>query len=545
MFGLNDRRIRLIRDVDRWSVGTLAITAFIALPILYIGVKLFSGPGETWGHLVRNLLLEYVGNTFFLVAVCGLLTLVVGVGSAWLVSRFEFPFRRQAEWLLILPLTIPTYIMGYTYAGIFDYGGSFELILRYFGLEFIRFDIMNRFGLSFILSISLFPYVYVSARSFFLNQAGNILEASKMLGVGEFKSFFRLILPLARPAIIAGLILVLMEVLNDYGAAKYFGVNTFVTGIFRAWFALEEPETAIYLSALLIVIVLALIMWERWQRKNIQIASLKHSTLAPRRVLGKPIQWLIFLTLLVPICLGFLIPLAQLIYWATLTAGKVFNSDFLFVSFQSLGIALLTALVTVLFATVLIYFSKWNTLISIRNFSKIGVLGYAMPGAVIAIGVMIPTLGLDKWMIGVMDRYFGVSMGFLIHGSLVALIYAYVVRFLAVAYHPIESTGQKISRSIPDSSRMLGVGKLYTLWRVELPLIKAGVLSSFILVFIDVMKELPLTLILKPYQVSTLAVKAYEYASDERVMEAALPSLFIIATAAIPIILLNRLQITD
>lgn len=533
MYGLKDRRTRLVRDVDRWSVGTLAITTFIALPILFIAVKLFYGPGEMWGHLVKNLLLEYVGNTFFLVAVCGAMTLVLGVGSAWLVSRFEFPFRKQAEWLLILPLTIPTYIMAYTYAGIFDYGGI------------IRFDIMNRSGLAFILSISLFPYVYVSSRSFFLNQAGNILEASRMLGVGEFKSFFRLILPLARPAIIAGLILVLMEVLNDYGAAKYFGVNTFVTGIFRAWFALEEPETAIYLSALLIVIVLALIMWERWQRKGIQIASLKHSGLAPRRVLGKPIQWVILLTLLVPICLGFLIPLAQLIYWATLTAGKVFNSDFLFVSFQSLGIALLTALVTVLFATVLIYFSKWNTLITVRNVSKIGVLGYAMPGAVIAIGVMIPTLGLDKWMIGVMDEYFGVSMGFLIHGSLVALIYAYVVRFLAVAYHPIESTGQKISRSIPDSSRMLGVGKLYTLWRVELPLIKAGVLSSFILVFIDVMKELPLTLILKPYQVSTLAVKAYEYASDERVMEAALPSLFIIATAAIPIIFLNRLQIKD
>src|SRR5690606_10168166 len=164
-------------------------------------------------------------------------------------ARFEFPFRKQLEWLLILPLAIPTYIVAYAYAGIFDYGGTFELILRWFGWEFVRFDIMNKYGLAYVLGISLFPYVYVSSRAFFLNQASNLLEASKMLGVGEMKSFFRLMLPLARPAIIAGLILVLMEVLNDYGAAQYYGVSTFTTGIFRAWFALGEPETAVYLSA--------------------------------------------------------------------------------------------------------------------------------------------------------------------------------------------------------------------------------------------------------------------------------------------------------
>ncbi|HZH54669.1 MAG TPA: ABC transporter permease subunit, partial [Sphingobacteriaceae bacterium] len=321
--------------------------------------------------------------------------------------------------------------------------------------------------------------------------------------------------------------------------------NTFVTGIFRAWFALEEPDTAIYLSALLIVIVLVLLMLERWQRKNIRIASLKYSPLSPRRITGKWMQWFILVVLLVPIALGFIIPLAQLIYWAFLTAAQVFNTDFLYISFQSLGIGLVTALITIWFALGLIYFSKWNNLVSVRNVSKIGILGYAMPGAVIAIGVMIPTLALDKWIIGMMEQHFGLNIGFLIHGSMVALVYAYMVRFLAVAYHPIESSGQKISKSIPDSSKMLGIGNIRTLFRIELPLMKSGVLSAFILVFVDVMKELPLTLILKPYQVNTLAVKAYEYASDERVMEAALPSLFIIATAAIPIIFLNRLQVTD
>ena len=198
---------------------------------------MFDGPGETWGHIVDHLLPDYVKNSLFLVLTCSILVLFLGVTSAWLVARFEFPFRKKMEWLLILPLAIPSYIVAYTYAGIFDYGGTLELIFRSVGLEFIRIEIMNKWGLAFILGISLFPYVYVSARAFFINQANNLLEASTMLGVSEVRSFFKLMLPLARPAIIAGLVLVLMEVLNDYGAAKYYGVNTFTTGIFRSWFS--------------------------------------------------------------------------------------------------------------------------------------------------------------------------------------------------------------------------------------------------------------------------------------------------------------------
>ncbi len=545
IFSLKSRLNRLKRDTNRWSVFTLAIVGFIALPIISIGIKLFAGPGETWGHLVDNLFVDYIGNSFFLVFFCSVLVLLFGVSSAWLVSRFEFPFRKQMEWLLILPLAIPSYIVAYAYAGIFDYGGSFELLLRFFNMEFIRIDMMNKYGLAFVLSISLFPYVYVSSRAFFLDQAGNLLEASTMLGIGEFRSFFKLILPLARPAIIAGLILVLMEVLNDYGAAQYFGVNTFTTGIFRAWFALEEPETAIYLSALLITFVFALILFEKWQRKNMQVASQKASKFSHRKEFKKSAQWLIFLIVLIPVSFGFFIPLSQLIYWAVLTAGNVFDLDFLMLSLQSFWIAFVTSVVTVIFATLLIYFAKWSSISTVKSISKLGILGYAIPGAVVAIGIMIPTLALDKWIIGVMNDYFGISTGLLINGSLVALVYAYAVRFLAVAYNPIESTGLKVSSSIPDSSRMLGVGHFKTFFRVEFPLIKTGILSAIILVFIDVMKELPLTLILKPFHINTLAVKAFEYASDEMVMEAAIPSLFIIFTAAIPVIFLNRLLIKD
>lgn len=542
-FSLKTRIKRLKRDVNKWSVFTLAIVFFLALPIIFIGVELFSGPGETWSHIVKYLLPEYIGNSIYLIFFCSILVLIFGVSSAWFVSRYDFRFRRQMEWLLILPLTIPSYIVGYAYAGIFDYGGSMDLLFRQIGLDFIRLDIMNRAGLAFVLSISLFPYVYVSARAFFLNQANNLLEASKMLGVGERKTFFRLMLPLARPAIVAGLVLVLMEVLNDYGAATYYGVNTFTTGIFRSWFSLGEPQTAVYLSALLILIIFALILFEKWQVRKVKFTTSKTNNTHILRKKPKGVMRLvIFSAVSMPVLLGFIIPLAQLSYWAVITASTVFDMKFVMISLQSFAIAIVSAIITVFFALLLIYFSKWSAIGAIKSISRIGVLGYAIPGAVIAIGIMIPTLALDKWLINILGN-FGIDSGLIINGTLIALLYAYAVRFLAVAYNPIDSTALKVDNSIPDSSKVLGVGNLKTFFKIEFPLIKTGVFSAVILVFIDVMKELPLTLILKPYRIDTLAVKAFEYASDEMVMEASIPSLFIIFTAMIPVIFLNKLLI--
>ena len=235
---------------------TLTIVGFIALPILTITIKLYNGPGESWGHLTNTVLSDYISNSFLLIIGTTLLTLTIGVSSAWVVSRYDFYFRKQLEWLLILPLAIPSYIVAYTYAGIFDYGGILEKLTFH---VFPKLDVMNITGLIWVLSISLYPYVYVASRTFFLNQSGRLFEASKVLGVGEFGVLRKLIIPLARPAIIGGLVLVLMEVLNDYGAAKYYGVSTFTTGIFRSWFALEEPETAIYLSALLVSVIFVLL----------------------------------------------------------------------------------------------------------------------------------------------------------------------------------------------------------------------------------------------------------------------------------------------
>lgn len=514
----------------------MTICLFVAIPIIAIFFNLFKGPGSTWSHLVTYLLLEYIQNSVVLILGASIITLLFGISTAWLVSRYHFPFRKQLEWMLILPLAIPSYITAYAYAGVFDYGGVIEVLAS------IKMDIMNIYGLIFIMSISLYPYVYVASRAFFLNQSYNIIEASKILGANEKKTFFKLVLPLARPAIVGGLILVLMEVLNDYGAAKYYGINTFTTGIFRAWFSLGEPETAIYLSALLLCLIFGIILLEKWQRRKIGYFNSAKNHQKLKRITPKKNQKYVLLGIVfIPVILGFVIPFFQLLYWAYLSYKEVFNTEFINIALQSLGVSLLSAFCTVFFAIALIYLSRWNRLGSLKSFAKISVLGYAIPGAVIAVGVLIPTLFLDKWLVQFFKTNFNTKIDFLINGTIIALIYAYMVRFLAVAYNPIEAGSLKLGKSLAESSKTLGKGNLATFFKIEFPLLKTALISGFILVFVDVMKELPLTLILKPYYINTLAVKAYEYASDELIIEAALPSLFIIFTGVIPIIFLNKL----
>lgn len=539
---IKNRFYKLKRDLNRWSLLLLLILAIIAIPVITIGLKLFDGPGESWNHIVEHVLADYLQNSFLLALFCSIIVILLGVTTAWLVSRFEFPFRKQLEWLLILPLSVPAYIMAYAYAGIFGYSGMFSNLMEILGVNDFRISLMNIYGLSFVLSISLFPYVYVSCRTFFLAQATNLLEASRMLGISEFKSFFKLIFPLARPAIIAGLVLVLMEVLNDYGAASYYGVSTFTTGIFRSWFSLGEPETAIYLSAILLVIVFALILFEKWQRRNLNFTSAKPSKQNYNSRLRPKTKNQIWFSIIcfIPVFLGFILPVLQLMIWAKQTFSKVWNVEFISVTLESFAISFLSALVTVLIALLLLFFTKWNKIKILKSSSKLGILGYAIPGIIIAIGVLIPTLYVDKWLI---EK--NITSKLILNATLIALVYAYVVRFLAVAYQPLESSSLKIDRSLSDSSKILGKGNFKTFYKIEFPLIRTGLLSAFILVFIDVLKELPLTLIMKPYDVNTLAVKAFEYASDEMVSSAALPSLLIILTALIPAIFLNKLLLKN
>ncbi|MGK0376429.1 ABC transporter permease [Patiriisocius sp. Uisw_017] len=535
-------KLYIRRDTNRWSIFTLIIVCFVAIPVITIAIKLLMGPGESWGHIVDNVLLDYSLNTLFLSVGCIILTGFFGISAAWIVSRYNIPLGKTLEWMLILPLAMPSYITAYAYAGLFDYGGTFQYILESIGLPAAKLNVMNIYGLIVVLSVSLFPYVYVSARAVFLYQSNRLIEASKMLGAGETKTFFTIILPIARPAIVGGLILVIMEVLNDYGAAKYYGVSTFTTGIFRSWFSLAEPATAVFLSALLLLVVFLLLYFESKQRGNKGYATLTKSAVQlPKLKVSKRRAFFLSSIASIPVILGFMIPVGQLCYWAVLTYAEVLNASFFKIALQSLGIAVITGVITVFFALLILYIPKWNRLKILKKSSRIAILGYAIPGAVIAIGIMIPTLALDKWLIKMSSHLFNIELGLLINGTIFILIYAYVIRFMAVAFNPLKGSSIKISEGLAESSQLLGAGKLKTFLKIELPLLKTGLFSAFILVFVDAMKELPLTLILKPYDVNTLAVKAYEFASDELILESSIPSLFIIATGVIPIIVLNRL----
>ncbi|BDS10355.1 ABC transporter permease [Aureispira anguillae] len=530
---------RFVRDINQWSFWTIAIGLFIALPIFSIVLNLFGQAGPMWEHVCEHLLSAYVYNSIFLLLGTGTLSILIGVSSAWIISQYDFPYRKIIERLLFLPLAIPSYIVAYAYVGFFGNSGLLQRLLSLVGITEVAIDMMNIYGLIWVLSLSLFPYVYISTRMAFLNQSSCIQDAAFLLGASQKKYFRTVALPLAQPAIVAGVFLVFMEVLNDFGAAKYYGVNTFTTGIFRTWTALEDLKTAFYLSAILIFLVFVLRMFEKIQRGKksytIPIDSHKGSTKDRIQLSGK--KKIAYIGILcIPIFFGLLLPLVQLFYWAYLTFYQVFKLELWWITLQSCGIALMTAACTVVGAISLIYFSQWNHLKSLTIFSKMATIGYVIPGAIIGIGVM----AVSQVFVDVAYDNFQLKIGYIVYGSSIVLVYAYVVRFLAVAYNPLEANVLKVGRYLAESSYLLGKTSLRTLLKIELPLLKIGLSSAFTLVFIDTLKELPLTLILKPYKVQTLAVKAYEYADNEQVAEAALPALLLIGIVLFFMLIVQR-----
>ena len=535
---------RIRRDFNQWSLFTAAIGFFIAIPILTITVYLFDGVGDMWEHIVNYFLLEYIQNSIVLLIGTGILTTLLGTSSAWVISNYNFPLRSALKWLLFLPLAIPSYIVAYAYVGLLGNGGSLIGCLQTIGFSIQKIELMNIYGLIWVLSFSLFPYVYASSLAMFSSIPRSIRESSEILGASNWRYLRSVAFPLASPAIISGLFLVFMEVLNDYGAAKYYGINTFTTGIFRTWTMLEDLQSAVYLSALLIVMVViinSLVKWQRGSKSYAVNGSTDQLKSTDRIDLKSNKRLLVWIIIGIPIFFGFLLPLGQLLYWAAITYEKKFNIELLQIAGQSFTIALVTTGLIILTSLALIYFSKWNHLKSLHFFKKVATIGYVIPGAIIGIGV----IRSSQSFITFFDDVFSLEIGFIFYSSSIVLIYAYVFRFLAVVFHPLEANSLKVGKNISEASYLLSAGKIKTLFNIELPLLKTALLTSGILVFIDVLKELPLTLILKPYNVQTLAVKAYEYADDERVAQAALPALMLIFTITISMAFVSYLQKRD
>lgn len=533
--GLRDRLRALPTS---WIATALLLTAVLATPIFGVAVSAVVGQGgENWSHVTSTLLPEYLRNTGILALLAGGLALVLGVGSGWLVAVCDFPGRRFFRTALVLPLAVPAYIAAYTYARMFDVTGPVQALVRAVvpGLSdaFLQWNVMRIEVVAAIFGLVLYPYVYLPTRAFFEGRASGVLEAGRLLGSGPVSVFVRLGLPLARPAAAGGLALVLMEVLNDYGAVHYYGVPTFTTGIFRAWFSLGDLGTAIRLSTVLMLVVLVVLVGERAQRGRASYHLRDGSGSGPLYRLRGPGAAAAVAFCSLPVLFGYAVPVFQLGLWALRTGPEVVDARFVGLAVNSLGLAAAAGLLAVAIAVVLAYAARLDPTRFTRNLSRVALLGYSVPGAVIAVGVLLTLLSLD----GVLGA---ATATWIVSGTVLALLFAYVVRFLAVGYLPVEAGFSRIGRSVADAARTLGASSREALFRVELPLLRGALLAAATLVVVDVLKELPLTLILRPFDFDTLATRAFQLAVDEQVARSAPAALLVIGSACLAVGLLQR-----
>lgn len=522
------------------------LAALIAMPVVSVLVNIVSGGTESvWQHLVATVLGEYVQNTLWLCVGVGAGVMLTGIATAWLTAMCEFPGRRFFEWALVLPLAAPAYVLAYVYTDFLQFVGPLQSLLREtFGWgrgDYWFPDVRSLGGASVMFVFVLYPYVYLLARTAFIERASGMLEAARTLGYGPWHSFFKVSLPLARPAIAAGVALALMETLADYGTVSYFGVQTFTTGIYRTWFSLGDRIAAAQLSASLLGFVLAFLLLERLSRGR---AQFHNTTMRHRPMFGRVLTggraFAAAVVCFVPLLIGFLLPSVLLLHLALTQSDIGLSGHFVVLARNSALLAGLTALIAVCLALLLAYGERLsqNPLSSILN--RLVGLGYAVPGSVIAVGVLIPVTRLDHFLAALWQNWVGVSPGLIFTGGVAALIYAYLARFLAVALQSVNASLSKVTGSMDEAARSLGASQGETLRRVHLPIVRSSLLTSALLVFVDVMKELPATLVMRPFNFDTLATQAFTLASDERLAEASTASLAIVAVGLLPVIGLSR-----
>ncbi len=528
----------------RWRLPLVLVALVLAMPVLVIVASLTAPYSDVWQHLRDTVLGDYIGNSLLLMLGVGIGTFTLGVSCAWLTAMCDFPGRRLFDWALLLPMAMPAYIIAYTYTGLLDFTGPVQTALReHFSWSYGDYwfpQIRSLGGAVCMLSLVLYPYVYLLARVAFREQSTAVLEASRSLGRGPWQTLFLVALPMARPAIAAGVSLALMETLADFGTVDYFGVATFTTGIFRTWYGLGELTAAAQLASFLLLFVFALFALERLSRSRLRF----HHTSAqrpPSRI--KLAGWrgfagAGFATLV--IIIGFALPTARLAAWVISTWSETLDTDFLALAGSSFMVAASASLLCLVTALFLAYGKRQHPgaleTVAVRTAG----IGYAVPGTVIAVGVLIPLAWFDNSLDSFMRSQFDISTGLLLSGTVTALLFAYTVRFLSVSLQSVESGLSRIRPSLDESARSMGCGPFATLRRLHLPMLRGSLLGALLLVFVDVMKELPATLILRPFNFNTLAVRTYELASDERLAHAATPALAIVLIGLLPVILLNR-----
>lgn len=534
------RRSRL----SAWTIVVIAIAVLIAFPIFAVLSGLFADARSVWQHLASTVLTTYITNSLYLMLAVALGVTIIGTGTAWLVTMCRFPGSRILTWALLLPLAAPAYILAYTYTDLLEYFGIVQTTLRsWFGWktaqEYWFPNVRSLWGAAVMLILVLYPYVYLLARSAFLSQSVCTLEASRSLGCSPWQSFRKVALPLARPAIVAGLSLALMETLNDYATVQFFEVSTFTTGIYRTWFGMGERLAATQLAAFLLIFIFVLIWLEQLSRGRVQYYQSSNSSPVQKYQL-RGIRAIVAIAFcIIPLFLGFLIPAGVLLNMTLENWEDAFDQRFWGFATNSLTVSGIAALVAIVVGIILAYGLRLDRSLMMRGATYIASMGYAIPGSVIAVGILVPLGLFDNAIDGWMRSTFNYSTGLLLSGTMFALVFAYLVRFLALSFNSIDASLANIKPSLDDASRSLGFGATNTLFRVHVPLLWKGVLAAAILVFVDVMKELSATLIIRPFNFDTLAVHVFNLASDERLTEASGSALAIVLVGLIPVILLS------
>ncbi len=528
-----------------WRLGAFAVAALVALPLLGIGASLFTDQFDLWRHLAETQLPDILGNTVILLLGVGVGTVVIGTGAAWLVTMHRFPGVGVLQWALLLPLVMPTYIIGYAYADLMAFAGPLQSGLRgatgWTRADYWFPDLGSAAGVAFLFTLVLYPYVYLAARAAFLTQSQALLEASRILGNGPWRTFLRIGLPLARPAIAAGAALALLETLADFGTVQYYGVHTFTTAIYRTWYGMGNREGAAQISFVLIAIAIGLILLERHSRGRAGFAiasNLRHRTEPAALPPGRGLAAL--LTCALPVMLGFVLPTLHLAQLALRSGATVADHRFIGDALNSLILAALAAAIIVGLALFLSYAGRLVRRRLLNRTIEFASLGYAIPGAVIAVGVLLPLAVADHGIDFLSRGLFGMPTGLLLSGTAFALLLAYTVRFLAVGMANVAPGLAAIDPAMDASARVLGARPNQVLRYIHLPMLRAPALTAGIVAFVEVLKELPATLLIRPFNFDTLAVGVFRYASDERLAQAAVGAIVIVLVSLVPVILLSR-----
>jgi iron(III) transport system permease protein len=527
-----------------FGVFTLVAGLVLVAPLAFVVAAAAAGATDAWSHIVATGLARYAANTLLLVVGVAAGVISMGVVAAWLVTAYRFPGRGWLEWALMLPLAMPAYVMAYAYTDWLQFAGPVQSALRALGgwqaSDYWFPEIRSLWGAAAVLAFALYPYVYLVARAGFQDLSRSAIEAGRLAGYGAVGAFVRVAVPLTRPAIVAGTSLALMEALADFGTVSYFAVEVFTTGIFKAWLSMGDAAAAARLSVCLLGFVVVVLALERASRGR---AAYHAATTRPparsHRLKGAAAS-LAFAACAAPVFFGFVLPALLLARLAWSGGAEVPGARLLALVWNSLGIAALTAGLAVALALLMAYAGRTGRSRLVTGVNRTVALGYAIPGAVIAVGVLVPLGRLDNALAAWIEQAWGAKTGLLLTGTIAALVYAYLVRLLAVALQTTEAGLARITPSMAEAARSLGASPRGTLLRVHVPLLAPSLATAALLVFVDVLKELPATFALRPFNFDTLAIEAHNLAKDERLAEAALPALVIVAVGLLPVLYVTR-----